>query len=252
MYDLSRLTLQDITKIGIVLRSLGKDADSLETVATRCVQYFYESFVDPATEQPACALARFFKTHPYSDLQPALQDYACNLVVSPEPLPASVKCLTLFATKGDLTQWCDRHASIGHQAIPLTSEKAVGQIPMISQLIAQFELDISHVVAPDPDMTVRAEQKTCDVFYIPRASGSQIIPAQAEFVEPYGIKSVLGFGGMLPSGNLFAVMLFSRVAIPETTARLFKTLPLSIKMAILPFEKKHAFKTQTADSLTTV
>ena len=40
------------------------------------------------------------------------------------------------------------------------------------------------------------------------------------FVVPFGIRSVLGFGGILPSGNLVAFILFVRCGIrPETASR---------------------------------
>lgn len=240
MYDLTQLNLQDVTDIGIALRGLGKDADSLETLAARCVQFFHENLIDPATGKSACALTRFFKTHPYGKLPRALQTHASTLV--PESIAADMKCLTLLATAGDRPEWCDRKQSQGHQAIPLTSESTVSQIPMIAQLIKSFGLDISYVLAPDPHLLMMLEQKTCNVFYIPTAAGSEFIPAQAEFVQPYGVKSVLGFGGMLPSGNLFTVILFSRVAIPQATANLFKTLPLSIKIAMLPFDSNRIFE----------
>jgi hypothetical protein len=46
----------------------------------------------------------------------------------------------------------------------------------------------------------------------------------------------LGFGGMLPSGNLFVVILFSKVYIPRETADMFRPLSLSVRLAVLPFE----------------
>lgn len=241
MYDLTRLTLQNVTDIGIALRSLGKGADSLETVAARSVQYFQQNFVDPTTGKSACALTRFFKTHPYGELPIDLQTQVQQLM-DQEMVPPEVKCLTLLSTIGDRAQWCDRQASQGHQAIPLASEKAVSQIPMISQLIKGFGLDIGCVLAPEPEIITQLERQTCNVFYIPNAAGSPFIPAQSEFVEPFGIKSVMGFGGILPSGNLFAIILFSKVEIPAATAHLLKILPLSIKMAILPFDKGHLFR----------
>lgn len=260
MYDLTQLTLQDITAMGSALRSFGQGADSLETVADRCVQYFHQTLIDPTTGKAACALTRFFKTHAYSDLPPTLQARAANLI-SPASLsqdntvdlaqsgditncqiPPDLKCLTLLATAGEKSEWCDRRHSKGHQAIPLISETAVSQIPMISQLIKGFGLDVGCVLAPDPHLLMALEHQTFNVFYIPTAAGSQFIPAQTEFVEPFGIKSVLGFGGMLPSGNLFAVILFSKVTIPESTASLFKTLPLNIKMAAIPLEAHELFQ----------
>jgi hypothetical protein len=83
------------------------------------------------------------------------------------------------------------------------------------------------VLQPDPQFLVELEQKTYHVFHVPQAVGSAYIPAQQEFVLPFGIQSVLGFGGMLPSGNLFVVILFSKVYIPRETADMFRPLSLS-------------------------
>ena len=54
-------------------------------------------------------------------------------------------------------------------------------------------------------------------------------------IAVFSLLSVLGFGGLLPDGNLFVVILFARAYIPHETAELFKTLALSAKLAVLPF-----------------
>ncbi len=244
MYDLTQFSLQDITEIGVALRSIGKEADSLEVVADRCVQYLYHSLLDPATNQPACALVRFFRTVPYALLPAGLKtSVQMAIAQAPESIPADLKCLTLLGTVGDRPEWRDRLASTGHQVIPLTSEQSVRQIPMISQLIKAFGLDISCVLSPAPNLLMELERKTCNVFHVPVATGSEFIPAQDQFVKPYGIKSVVGFGGMLSSGDLFCTILFSKVEILEPSAHLFKTLPLNIKMSLTPFNRSQLFRT---------
>jgi hypothetical protein len=80
------------------------------------------------------------------------------------------------------------------------------------------------------------EQRSFNVFHVPEAAGSSYIPAQQEFVIPSQIKSVLGFGGILPSGSLFAVIMFSKCPIAKDTTELFKPLALNVKMAVLPHE----------------
>jgi hypothetical protein len=79
------------------------------------------------------------------------------------------------------------------------------------------------------------------VFYVSEATGSPYIPAQKEFVEPYGVRSVVGFGGLLPEGDLFAVILFARVLIPRDTAEMFKPLALAAKLSVLSFAKGPIF-----------
>jgi hypothetical protein len=83
--------------------------------------------------------------------------------------------------------------------------------------------------------------KAFNVFYVPEALGSPYIPAQKEFVIPYQVQSVLGFGGVLPSGELFAVILFSKVSIPLETADRFKWLSAYVRIAVESFGKENVF-----------
>jgi hypothetical protein len=46
---------------------------------------------------------------------------------------------------------------------------------------------------------------------------------------------------LLPSGEIFAVILFSKVTIPREVADRFQTLALCAKIALLPFEQDAAF-----------
>ncbi|MEO0867909.1 MAG: hypothetical protein AAFY17_05555, partial [Cyanobacteria bacterium J06642_11] len=91
MYDLTRFSLQDATDIGMTMRGFGQGATSIETVANRCVRYLYDNLIDPHTGQPACALARLFKTHSYGELPNDLQIQASRSLGQDQPLPPSVK-----------------------------------------------------------------------------------------------------------------------------------------------------------------
>lgn len=115
---------------------------------------------------------------------------------------------------------------------------------MIAQLIAQFGLPIHAVLNPDPTLIVDLEQKTFNVFHVLDAVNSPHVPAQQEFVVPFGVRSVLGFGGMLPSGNLIAIIVFSKMPISWETADMFKTLALNLKLAVLPFDRGAVFNQQ--------
>jgi hypothetical protein len=53
-------------------------------------------------------------------------------------------------------------------------------------------------------------------------------------VIPFGIRSVVGFGGLLPDGELIATLLFSRVPVAPETAQMFATIALSVELAALP------------------
>jgi len=108
-------------------------------------------------------------------------------------------------------------------------------------LVQQLGLTVNTILRPDPGIVVDLAQTTYNVFYVPQAIGSEYVPAQKEFVVPFSVRSVLGFGGMLPSGNLFAVIMFCRVPIPHEVAHMFGTLALSVKVAVLPFDDRAVF-----------
>jgi hypothetical protein len=233
MYDLTNFTLSDMTACGAALRKLSAGACSMEEVARRIVRYFFDHLHD-ARGARACALVRFFKTHPYKDLDAGLRGVARRLLDDP-PATLPVKCLILLASAGEQPGWNARQTSAGHQAIPLSSVEIVNRFPMTSQLIKQFGLEVATLLQPDPALLVDQEQKSYNVFHVADAVASPFVPQQQEFVLPHQVRSVLGFGGLLPDGNLFVVILFARAYIPKETAELFKTLALSAKLAVLPF-----------------
>jgi hypothetical protein len=112
---------------------------------------------------------------------------------------------------------------------------------MIAQLIYQLGLEPGAVVRPGPELLGGLDQRTYNVFHVSQALGSPYVPAQEEFVVPHGVQSVLGLGGVLATGDLFVVILFSRVALSRETAELFKPLALSVKLAVLPFAGGQVF-----------
>lgn len=231
MYDLEKFGLSEMVECGAALRGFGKSAQTMEEAARGVVTYVRETFGDGAAGH-AFALARLYKTHAFGKLPPELQDFARN-VFPEEALNPGTRCLTLLATHGEEPPWCDRRQSRGHQAIPLPSKEIVEQLPMVAQLVRQLGLEIDALVSPK--LVLDADETSFTVFHVPAALGSAFVPAQKEFVVPHSIGSVLGFGGALPDGDIFAVILFAKVSIPRETAELFRTASLSVKLSLLPF-----------------
>lgn len=207
----------------------------MEEVASAIVRHFYEQFRDPESGQPIFSLVRFFKTHAWERLSPSLREFA-RRALGAEPSDPQMPCLTLLATVGEQPEWNTRSQSKGHQAIPLASEQSVMQAPMIVTLLKQMGVQVKSVLKPDPTFLLDWAQKTFNVFHVPDAPGSPYILGQQEFVLPFHIKSVLGFGGILPAGSLFALVMFSKRPITRDVADLFKPLALNVKIAVLPFE----------------
>jgi hypothetical protein len=229
-----------MVELGSTLRKLGEGAASMEEVANRVVHHLYDHLGSKQSNQKACVLVRFFKTHPFGELDGGLRRFAQEMLGG-VTAPPTLKCLTLLATAGETPEWNSRAKSDGHKAIPLPTEKAIESSPMISRLLDQLGLSASTLLKPDPALMLDVEQTSFNVFHVPEAEGSPYVPAQKEFVIPYKVKSVLGFGGLLPSEDLFAVILFSRVHIPRETAERFKTLALSAKLALVSFTGDRVF-----------
>ncbi|MEG4089568.1 histidine kinase [Microcoleus sp. Pol12B4] len=237
MYDITLFTPQDMAKCSLVLRHLGRNTASMEATSQKIVNYIYQHFCDSQTGENTCALVRLFKTHPYGELEDSLQQSARRLMKGNSPA-ADMKCWTLLAAAGTEPQWDSRHTAAENTAIPLVSPKLVAQMPAISEIIRQFGLDIPTFLGIEPERFLQLEPAVLNIFYVSEAKGSPFIPEQNSLIIPYQVKSVLGFGGLLPSGSLFAVMMFLKVKMPQSRAEMFKDLALSVKTALsLPDEK---------------
>lgn len=234
MFDLNRLSLNDISKIGGQIRKIGESGSCLEDVAQGIADYLYSRIVDG--ESKAAALVRFFKTHDFDRLEASQKEFAENLMDS-KPDSDDLKCLTLIASAGDDPDWNSRKNSLGHQAIPLPNPDVVEKFPMIVNLVRQLGLETSNIITPPSEILLDDLEKSYRVFHVPEALGSPVIPDQEKFVIPYGIRSVIGFGGLFPSGDMFALILFSKVPISSEIAELFKLLALHVKVAALPFDR---------------
>jgi hypothetical protein len=231
-FSLQQFDLAEMLRCGRELGRAAMGAATLEDAAGRIVRYLYDGCLDDATGERECALVRFFVTQPYRALPGEMRDAACRVLGCP-PDRESMNCLALLATAGDEAAWNDRRQSSGHQAIPLPDERMVQQVPMLAELFRSLGVDQQALVTRDADLLFGGgEGKMYRVFFVPEAEGSPFIPAQDGFVRPYGIRSVLGWGGVLHGGELFAVILFTRVAIPEQSADRFRHVALDVKAAL--------------------
>jgi hypothetical protein len=239
-FALEDFTLTQILELGGRLRDIGRQASTMEEASSRIVRYLYDNLVSKESGKKACALVRLFKTHAFGQLNEDLRTFAQARLAKGTEATKSMKCLVLFATAGDKNDWNSRAGSKGHQAIPLPNEAAISNAPMITELLSEMGLSSGSLVKPDANLMLDPEKTDFNVFHVSEAYGSPYVPSQ-DFVTAYGVKSVLGFGGLLPSRNLFAVILFSKARIPRATAECFKSLGLMVKMAISPFEPDSVF-----------
>jgi hypothetical protein len=239
-FSLHDFGLHDMLRCGLDLRRTLQGAATLEEGARRVTRFFFDSAVGAESGERECALVRFYKTHAFGALEPELREFARARMGGREPW-SDMRCLVLLASAGDEPAWNSRRLSRGHQAIPLPSVQIVEQAPMIAELVREMGLDLEDVVAPRPQLVRGSEDRTYNVFHVPEAEGSPFIPAQADFVRPFGIRSVLGFGGLMLNGEMYAVVLFTRVAVPAESADRFRNIALDLRIAVSAFADGDTF-----------
>jgi len=228
------LTRLAAVKYSAELREFGRQGKSFEEVAGCIVRYLYETLADRETGERACALVRLFTTQRYAALEPGLQALARSAAGHTALEPDS-PCLVLVATAGDRPAWNSRRTSLGHQAIPVHSEDLIARSPMILQLVRQFGIDMGAITGQDDTLLLDPAQESYGVFHVPEALGSPYVPAQAEFVVPHGIRSVVGCGAPLSAQDLFAIILFTRAPVSAEAAARFSSIALSAKLALLSY-----------------
>jgi hypothetical protein len=245
--DLERLSSEDVATLSDRLREAAAGAASRQQVCERITDLLYEGLRIGGSGEPACVLARCFQTCHYARL-PVDYQHAAEELLEQTPSYPNMRCLALMATRGMRTVWNDVATSMRHQCIPLPSVEVVERAPMIARLLDQVGISVERLVARVP---LDAEQAgvfpdaaqpgTFNTFHITHASGSPFVPAQAEFIEPFGVKSVLGLGGLLLDGNIFAVILFTRVPVSDEVAAHFGVLGPFVREALLPFPERNTF-----------
>jgi hypothetical protein len=240
--DLTQFGLTEMLRCSREVHRAASGAPTMESCARKICRTLYNELRGPDGER-ACALVRCYKTHRFDGLPPELRAFARRASAEARLPARTMKCLTLLGSAGSEPQWNARTSSKGHQAIPLPSPRIVERAPMIAKLIEDFGLELSDVISPTPEVVKNLEGKTYGVFHVETALGSPSIPAQAEFVSRYGIQSVVGFGGSLASGDLFAIILFSRVTVSASAADRFRTLALDVKTLFFPYGDALIFDT---------
>ncbi len=226
-------------RLGLALRPMADGKKTMEAAASALCKLLYDELVGGDGNR-ACSLVRFYKTHTFDDLPLELQRFAANNMAPLTPR-GDTNCLTLLGTAGEEAAWNSRTHSRGHQAIPLASAEVVEGAPMIAQLIKEFGMDVREVLRPGEKVVRDLQGRNYGVFYVPVAPGSPYIPAQADFVMRYRIQSVLGFGGTLASGDLYAVILFSKARIPEKPTEQFRRLAADIRVLLSRYQGSAVF-----------
>jgi two-component system, NtrC family, sensor kinase len=247
MYDLDRFTLKDMTECGATMRKLGDGCHSMEEVAQRSVSHLYQHLGSGDKSDRACVLAHFFVTQLFGDLTTGLQRVVHS--ATDITLVRETPCLTMLGSIGSKPEWCRSDGAYKAEDVLALPDPALSErYPVVAQLIARFDLPGAFSVPYNPDLFVEEPGRSYDVFYLPDVSKeAALFSTQEDFFHDHKIKSVVGFGGLLPSRNLFAIIVYSNVPISKQVALAFRPFALNTKIALLPFDDGHPiFSSQVA------
>jgi two-component system NtrC family sensor kinase len=234
VYDISTFDLPGATLAGARIRALGEGHATLEGASAQVARFFYDAFATSRIES-AFVLVRCYLTQPLGALPPDLAKFARD-VVRDQSLDERTPCFTLLSSYGDAPDWRSRRNSKGHRVIPLSSEQVLRDRPMIARLLVSMGLEARDLLHPTPDFILDRNKRGFGVFYVEEARGSHYVPAQ-DFVITHEVRSVFGFGFLLPPANVFFVILFCRLRVTEEQANLFNILALNLKLALLPLSR---------------
>lgn len=236
---LTRFDLPEMLRSSTGLTKVMRGAPTMEAAARAQCRYLYDE-LRTITDDRACVLVRCYKTHPYGELPAELQTFARKQLGADAAPAPSMRCLTLLATVGDEDAWNDRRRSVGHQAIPLPNTAVVERAPMIAELFRALGVGLERVVQPTTGIVHDLEGKSYGVFHVRDARNCPYIPAQ-DFVERHHVRSVVGFGGSLKTGDMFATVLFARTVVVSKAADRFRTLALHVKSNFFEYPAGQVF-----------
>ncbi|MBF0466141.1 MAG: EAL domain-containing protein [Nitrospirae bacterium] len=229
MFDVSNFRISDLVMCNKHIRDFADVTKSMEQVANQITRFLYDSFC--GNKGNNFALVRLFLVLPFKEIPPSLQHFVRenfkNTAVDENTL-----CLTLISTSGEKYEWNYRGLSEGHQVIPLSDEDSVNQIPMVKGIFEQLKIKLDDIRESN-DILLSDKWNDLGYFHVDKAPGSNVVPAQDNFVIPYSIQSVMGFGGLLPNKKMFISIIFSKVHIEKSFSGIFRSISLSMLYALI-------------------
>lgn len=224
-----------ISALSAAIARCGDQAVSMEGAARQAVAAIRTAFPTPDGES-AVVLVRLFQTTMWEHLTPQLRSFAMARM-TPGANATGTRCMAMLATLGDRPTWCDRHASRDHQALPLIGSDVVRRVPLALTVLDHLvgaEAQRAAVEDGAPQHDEQGRPARVAVHLVSDAAGSPLVPAQW-LVDSYGVTAALGLGGILPSGEVFTAVIFSRVAIDTVTAHRFGAVTEALRSALAPF-----------------
>lgn len=226
MISLSVLSVRGLAELCTRISDCSTAATSMEQVAGRAIAVLRNAFTGDDGRSDI-VLARLFVTSSTTALPAELRDRARAQCLQDGTGTGTGRNLLLLATEGDLPAWCDRRRSRAHEVLTLGDPAHLGSMPMVAALVSHLGLDVDGFLRGN-----HSTENELGVFFVREALGDPAIPDQ-HFVREHGVRAVLGFGDVLPGGEVFTVVVFTRSPVADEVAAMFRTLAVAAKLAML-------------------
>lgn len=221
---MNRLRDKDMKILGHnMFTSLRDECESFEEASWKIVRYLFDAF--QVDDEPEFPLIRIFRTTKHDELP---LDLRTNI-----SLP-NRDYLALMGTFGVEEAWCDRRQS-SRKAILIGDEMS----PMFKGVFRELGFswtDTKH------EATVTGKSVSSmgmiRYYYVEDASASNQVTDMDTFVEPYGIKSVVGFGTQFMSQSAYVLIAFSNKTISPRYAEDFMTVTPYVSTLLALFDER--------------
>ncbi len=245
--NINELTLAKVCELSQFIKEKCKGTLTLEETAQELMKTLYQTFITDSGNG-AIVLTRFFKSCSYCDLPDDIRE-DIKQKEGRTIIPPQGKYLTLMGTWGDLEEWRQREQSENHKAFSLSDSDVLYKFPMLSTVFSQIGFNIPTATEPDKSIIVDKQDTDYGLFYVEDAKDDKLVPKQAEFVVPFGVKSAIGFGGQYVSTDVYAIIIFFRENVSLRIAKLFLSLDPAIKLLTLHHDiTKKSFQIDSSKS----
>ncbi len=210
MIDLDRLPFLDMVKLGVSIRRDSENARFIEDVAERVAESLHRELRVGEQQEAGTALVRVFVTAHWRHLDAAQREAAGSA-------EAPLGYLALAGSAGLEPHWNSTRDSRHHRVMSLTE--------LSPMLRSAFE-------APDDDSSLDLLSQRIGMFHVRDARDGARVPDQ-EFVERYGVRSLVGFTMDIPPDDRVVLVRFTRTTLSYESVLKLRPLALDAWLSFL-------------------
>lgn len=229
---LDQFSVDDLVACGRVVREIAVGVPDMTAAADLIAGYLMDTLTT-ADGGPACGVLHLHRTQAFRTLPSRLQ--ALGREAAPDVEDNTV-CLVHLGSRESVPT-LPKTAS--DWVRPFTPNEITAQ-PIILRLLAALGVDLETIKDPARVLAQRMQHHSLNVYLEHDLASGELIPDgdARSAIASSGLRSLVALGGILPSGDLLVVSLFSIVHVDEHVADLLRSLGTSIKAALIPYTYK--------------